>query len=347
MKQSITLQNIADEAGVSLGTVSHVVNNSPRVSADMARKVRSVIEELGYVPKAAPHRPGVRSAHKKRRRKTNRFAVISVGVMPSILQSPVYIELLVGVEDALRKRGKALIYHHPTDNRELRKLRPLLKQTDGILLLGCALNEETRRELKGFSCTGMMGATESNLWWDHVNVDNVKIGELAAKCMIAKNCLNCAFIGEGEEGTPIFTRGKVFKECLEQAGGSCVIFDDKFMIKDERHNCVDRKKMSAVIDKVMAFRPKISGMFIAGDVFTAGAYPVLHSKGIIPGDDIEIVSCDNQKPLLSNLHPLPHEIDTHAYEIGRRAVELMIWRTEHPGTPLEHVEINPTLIIRE
>ncbi len=345
MGKSVTLKDIASEAGVSLGTVSYVINNDPRIKTATAVKVRSVIDNLGYIPKATPHRKGVRSIREKRRRQTNRLALISIGKLPSILRAPVYTEILAGVEETLRKNGKALIYHHFTDERDLKKLSSLVGQVDGIILFAGELTEELRREFSGYICVGLMSNSKKNLWWDNVNADNDRIGELAAECLIRKNCLNCAFIGELEGTTVMAHRGKVFKKCLEEAGVACFDFGDPVMVIDERHHYVDREKMSVLIDKVMAVRPKITGIFFPGDIITAGAYPVFHAKGIVPGRDIEVVTCNNERPLLANLHPYPNVIDIHAYGIGRRAVELFLWRIKNPNAPLEHIEIKPDLIM--
>lgn len=344
MAKKVTLKDIAQATGVSLGTVSYVINNDPRIKTATANKVQSVIDKLGYITKETPHRPGVRSAYKKKRRQTNRIALISVGKLSSILQAPVYTEAMTGVEETLRGNGKALIYHHFSDMQELKKISSLIGQVDGVLIFATDLNEDIRKRLKNFKCIGLLGTSEDNLWWDHVNVDNIKVGELAAKCLIEKNCLNCAFTYSLDEKDSQAIRGRVFKSAIEKAGGKCFIFDQEVVKIDERHHYVERDKMSAMLDDVLNTKPKIDAIFFSSDILTAGAYPVLAEKGIVPGKDIEIVTCNNERPLLANLFPAPNIIDIHAYSIGKRAAELLLWRTGHPNAPLEHANISPELI---
>ena len=91
-------------------------------------------------------------------------------------------------------------------------------------------------------------------------------------------------------------------------------------------------------------QPRPTGIFFPADMLTSVAYPLLYERGIVPGRDLDVVSCNNEEILLNNLHPKPAVIDIHAAAVGYRAVEQLLWRIEHPLEPKMKSLIDPELI---
>jgi DNA-binding LacI/PurR family transcriptional regulator len=82
-------------------------------------------------------------------------------------------------------------------------------------------------------------------------------------------------------------------------------------------------------------------------MLTAALYPRLHQRGLQPGRDIEVVSCNNEWPLLLGLQPRPAVVDVHGARTGRRAVEQLVWRTQHRDEPRVSVLLEPSLVAEE
>ena len=77
-------------------------------------------------------------------------------------------------------------------------------------------------------------------------------------------------------------------------------------------------------------------------------YSSLARRGLAVGSDVSMISCNNERSLLSNLHPGLTSIDIHADFIGRRAVDQLLWRIAHPLEPnTVQLLAEPTLVVRE
>jgi LacI family transcriptional regulator len=107
---------------------------------------------------------------------------------------------------------------------------------------------------------------------------------------------------------------------------------------------VDQQAMAAVVDRLAGLTPRPTGLFAWSDMFTAALYPTLHRRGLQPGRDIAVVSCNNEWPLLLGLQPRPAIVDIQGVKVGRRAVEQLLWRMQNRREPRTVVLLTPTLI---
>jgi DNA-binding LacI/PurR family transcriptional regulator len=90
----------------------------------------------------------------------------------------------------------------------------------------------------------------------------------------------------------------------------------------------------AVVDQLISAEGGMpTGLFIPRDVITIGVYRSLRARGLKPGRDIDIISCDNT-PALDALEVRPATIDIRPEEIGRRAVEQLLWRIGNRDAPM-------------
>jgi LacI family transcriptional regulator len=127
---TVTIYDVAREAGVSMATVSRVVNNNPNVKPQTRKKVYEAIERLGYRPNAVAR--GLAS------KKTT-----TVGVVIPDIANAIFAEVARGIEDI------ANMYHYniilcnadKRKDKEIRVINTLLeKQVDGLLFMGGAVN---------------------------------------------------------------------------------------------------------------------------------------------------------------------------------------------------------------
>src|SRR5690349_9051466 len=120
-----TIKEVADLAGVAVGTVSHVINGSVPVSDELKRKVHAAIRELDYHPN-----------HVARSLKTSKTRTL--GIIVPDMTIPYFPKVIRGAEAAARKRGYSLIAVNSDDNGERqRELMSLLRsqRVEGILLV--------------------------------------------------------------------------------------------------------------------------------------------------------------------------------------------------------------------
>src|SRR5439155_13761962 len=103
-----------------------------------------------------------------------------------------------------------------------------------------------------------------------------------------------------------------------------------------------RPTLAEVLDELVARRP--AGLFVSRDEEVVQVYRLLGERGVEPGRDVRIVSCDNENVRLSMLHPRPATIEIGTAEIARRAVRRLENRIKNPLEAPVRVLVNPQLV---
>ncbi|MBR1723753.1 MAG: LacI family DNA-binding transcriptional regulator, partial [Ruminococcus sp.] len=150
---SATIKDVANECGLSVATVSRVLNNSANVSERSAKKVQDAIEKLGYSPNFL--------GRNLRKRETNVILVI----MPTSEHS-FYMKIVAGIQQYCQTRGYDVICAstNSTSEIEARQMNMLFNRTvDGVILLGTSYDAETLNKLANtyniaLCCEGVEGA---------------------------------------------------------------------------------------------------------------------------------------------------------------------------------------------
>jgi len=225
------------------------------------------------------------------------------------------------------------------------------QKVDGAVLFGATKDREIRKQLSHLPCVQTMGVVQRRLPWDHVTYDNETIGELAAKYLLDRGHRHLAMLAtdgsaEARPGSDLKAgRCGSFRSHVEAAGRTLLLtWDEPLLRVTPTHQEPVRDTLERIIDQLLAARPRPTGLFCPSDLLTAGIYPLLLARGIAPGSDLEIVSCNNEVLLLQNLHPRPATVDIHANEVGRRAVEQLLWRLDHPKEPRSTITLAPELV---
>jgi LacI family transcriptional regulator len=339
-----TIKEVATEAGVSVATVSNVLNNKSNVSPATGLAVRDAIAKLGYTPRPPERRPGPRPG-KRKVPTTYRIALLAVGIPRVLLNAPVYVALLHGVEAALRERGLTMVLHHAPDMDSLpSNIRQ--KKIDGLVLFLSNAGAQIDKAglLRTIPCVRVMGDTLVQPWHDQVSYRNDLIGVLAAHYLLARGHLQTAVLGHVESGL-WQTRVRAFSDTIKAAGGRVLTLEDNKLESVSNDTLViDQQRLLVLLDRLLACQPRPTGLFLLADVFAPPTYFQLLRKNIHPGKDIEIISCNNEQRLLNGLTPQPATIDIHAEEIGKKAVEHLLWRIEHPGTDLMTILLSPKIV---
>src|SRR5690625_3773173 len=146
---SVTIYDVAREAGVSMATVSRVVNGNPNVKPSTRKKVLDAIERLGYRPNAVAR--GLAS------KKTT-----TVGVIIPDISSIFFAELARGIEDiaTMYKYNIILCNSDQNKEKEIDLIDTLLeKQVDGILFMGSVITEDHVEQFKRSPVPVVLAAT--------------------------------------------------------------------------------------------------------------------------------------------------------------------------------------------
>jgi LacI family transcriptional regulator len=211
---------------------------------------------------------------------------------------------------------------------------------DGILGYGQLPANVDVENLRKVPAVWMMSRTDPGLdpWGDRVKPDHTAIGELAATHLLSHGHKHLAYCNP-EMGYPLYQhRLTSFRATVEAAGITPAIYSssgtDDINLESER-----------LVEQFLAASPRPTGLFVPVDRVTLFIYRHLERNGIAPGRDVDIVSCDNERELLSLMRPPPVSIDLNREMIARLAVERLLWRMKNGVTsPSVVTTVSPTLM---
>ncbi|SFI97424.1 catabolite control protein A [Thermoflavimicrobium dichotomicum] len=306
-KGNITIYDVAREAGVSMATVSRVVNGNPNVKPATRKKVLDVIQQLGYRPNAVAR--GLAS------KKTT-----TVGVVIPDISNPFNAELTRGIEDI------ATMYHYNIIlcNSDLKPLRELQlietlleKQVDGLLFLGSAITEEHRSIFNATPVPVVLAAThDEKNEIPYVNVDNIEAAKTATSVLISEGHKRIGFIGiqltNSIQGYPRYLG---YKKALEQHQ---LPFDETLIEIGNGRYQSGYEAMKKLLEK----DPSISAVFAATDEMAVGAIHAIQDFGRSVPDDVSVMGCNNI-PIASQVRPLLSTVSVPLYDIGAVAMRLL------------------------
>jgi len=339
----MSIVQVAEFAGVSPGTVSRVINGRNGISEKTVKQVRKAMERIGYVPRSPEDRPGPKAEGIGCNSLALRnVALVAVKLYKSQITSPVYAETIHGVEAGLAKEGLSMILSVLSDFDQIPKCL-LHQQVNGVVLFGQAsMPDKVVKILKQFVVVSVMGGHYP--WCDAVSYDNSAVGGMAANYLIERGHRHLAYIGR--KGSPAFDeRALRFEmEAKKNAVNPCMLEDEQLLLLDDKTNSIDKNRLEGMVEKLIAMSPRPTGIFVAADMFVVPLYSLLSARGIKLGEDIEVVSVNNEKVILDSVTPRPATIDIQAYSLGYMAAERLLWRAEHSNEQRVTLLLDPKIV---
>ncbi|MGD8192299.1 catabolite control protein A [Brevibacillus ginsengisoli] len=319
----ITIYDVAREAGVSMATVSRVVNGNPNVKPTTRKKVLAAIERLGYRPNAVAR--GLAS------KKTT-----TVGVIIPDISSMFFSELARGIEDiaTMYKYNIILCNSDQRLEKELQLINTLLeKQVDGLLFMGGEVKEDHLQALSTASVPVVLAATrDADNVLPSVTIDHFQAAYDATKLFIDEGHKRIAMI-TGPANDPLggLVRFEGYKKALEDAGipfHEALVANGNYMYKTGLSHMNDFLKLS---------EPP-TAVFAASDEMAIGAIHAVQDAGLRVPQDIEVMGYDNVR-LAEMVRPRLTSVVQPMYDIGAVAMRLL---TKYMNN--EHVEEHVVLL---
>ena len=341
----MSIVEVAHLAGVSKSTVSRVINQSPKVAPSVAQTVRDAMQRLGYEP--ALRRRGRKPASRRGIR-TGNIALLVMGMRAGDLyRLPVFPSLLHGVERQLAEHKLNLILA----NLGVEEGLPAVlngNQADGLLLFGRwdGMPASVRAKLRQLPAVWLVrGHSDAAGEFDHVFYNNASVGPLAARYLINRGHRRLALLNAVGRHPAFAQRHHDFAAVVEEAG-----FTPKLVVSMGEEGAVNSSVFESLVDQLLegpeSQRP--TGLFVPTDVQVPEVYQALRARGIEPGRDIEIISCDAQQQFLSGLTPRGATIDINLELVGRRGVQQLLWRMRNPEVKNRiTLLVEPTLVLPE
>jgi LacI family transcriptional regulator, galactose operon repressor len=315
-RRRATMSDVAARAGVSLKTVSRVVNAEPHVSADLAARVRQAIGELDY-------RPDRRARDLAATPASGRL----IGFVQADAANPWFASVHRGVEDATRARG-VLILTGSTDAdpvREAALVERLIEfRVDGLVVAVAEGSDELlRREIEHGTSVVCVDRLLAGAACDVVVSDNRDSTRTAVLHLCELGHRHIAFLGGDQVVWTARERRTGYREALRTAG---VEPDPELEIVDVG----DVSRAAEATRRLLAGAHPPTAIFAAQDRITIGAVAALHELG--RQHDVALFGFD-EIPFSEQLDPAVAVVAQDPYAMGRRAGELLLDRMADGARP--------------
>jgi DNA-binding LacI/PurR family transcriptional regulator len=316
---SATLRDVALAAGVSVRTVSNVVNHYPFVSDATRARVLEAVTALGYRPNLTAR--GLR---------LGRTGVITLAIPD--LRNAYFAELATSVIEAAA-RDNVFVLIEPVGfgrDHELQVLRgPRAKMVDGMLFSALALGEEDAHLFDNSTPTVLLGERIFNAPVDHVTMQNVEASRAATEHLLSIGRRRIVALGAqiGETVGSSGLRYRGYRNALEAAG----IPHDPALIGQafSWHRADGAAGIKALLERGTPF----DGVVAFSDTLALGAMSVLQDAGLRIPEDVAIIGFDDTDETRYSL-PTLSTVDAGRDEIASTAVSYLLERIKHPDESL-------------
>ncbi|ATG72562.1 transcriptional regulator [Zobellella denitrificans] len=326
-----TIKDVAAQAGVSISTVSHVLNRTRKVSEAARTRVEQAVRELNYAPNSVARSLKVNNTR-------------TIGMLVTTSAHPFFAEVVQAVEDLCFELGYSLILCN-TENqpeRQLMHLRMLLeKRVDGLLVI-CTDTPPSLTELLQQHPSlplVMLDWSRDNDFADIIH-DNADIGGyLAAKYLIEQGHRDFACItGHLHKGTSRL-RLEGFTRALAEAG---LELPPEQIIEGD----FESESGYRAIQQLLRQGSSATAVFAFCDTMAFGAICAITQAGLRVPQDISVIGYDDVNMARFTSPPLT-TISHPKRTLGRWALELLLKRIKEKDHRPEQLELQPRLVVRD
>jgi LacI family transcriptional regulator len=324
-----TIYDVAKLSGVSIATISRVLNSPEKVKVETRTRVLDAIDKLGFVPKA--------EARARALRRTGR-----IGVITPFFTAPSFVQRLRGIAGALSaKNYELMIYTVDSANRLQSYLSslPLTGNLDGLISLSLPVGDvEARRLIQHSLPTVLIEYPHPQL--NSVEIDDVEGGSMAAEYLLGKGHRRLAFLGDTDLPEysihPVSLRLAGFRQALQRAQ---IPLPEEFV----RLATYTQEQTRQVAVELLNLPEPPTAIFAATDFQALGVVKAARQLGVDIPKQLAVIGFDDLD--LAEYADLT-TIRQHLDESGRLAVEILLTRIADPSRPPQHVKIPLTLIER-
>ncbi|WP_377272760.1 LacI family DNA-binding transcriptional regulator [Peterkaempfera sp. SMS 1(5)a] len=326
------IKDVARQAGVSVGTVSNVINRPDLVSEETRVRVQAVIDRLGYV-----------RSESARQLRAGRSRIVALLVLD--MGNPFFVDVARGAERAARQAGLGVMVcnsaQSPSEEADYISLFAE-QRVRGVLLTPA---DPTGRNLDALRRNGTpfvlvdrvaAGGSECS-----VSVDDVNGGMLAANHLIAQGHRSIAYIGGPSELTQVRDR---------RAGAQAALVEAGLPAESLVELSADGLDVAAGRDagaRLLGLGPRPTAVFCANDLLALGVLQAMYAARVSVPDELAIVGYDDIEFAAAAAVPLT-SVRQPAAAMGRLAAELLMEETSGSDVGHRHQQmvLQPELVVR-
>jgi LacI family transcriptional regulator len=321
-----TISAVARAAGVSVASVSRVLNGQP-ATAEMAERVRKAAEELSYVPDA-----------RARSLKVGRTFQLTLAVAD--VGNPVYVTMMRAVASVVSAAGYRLVVTTTGQDviDEVALVRGMARgYADGLVISPLRVDDDLIKSIRECEVPVVVaGNVPANAGVDTVRANSPKGMALAVEHLLAAGRDRIAFVNGPVDTVPGAARAKGFAEAVKRyklkAAGGIEAADFTFAAG-----------RAAGMELFKKSRP--NAVICANDLIAVGVMHELADYGLKVPDDVAVVGMDDSELAEQSFPPLT-SVNLGSAERGRRAAELLLARIEDDSHAPRRIVVQPTLSVR-
>jgi len=332
MAKRVSIKDVAQRAGVSVTTVSHVLNDVPgkRIHEETRARVQRVAQELGYQPNSVA-----------RSLRTQRSQIIAM-ISDEIATTPYAGRMILGAQEAASKQGWLLMLVNSggdpaVEEAEIRALEQ--RQVDGFLYATMYHRDVTLPESLRTVPTVLLDARTADPAVSRCVPDEYAAGLAATRALIEAGHRRIG-LANNTDDIPA-SRGRLagYRQALTDAG---IAYDDRLVVVGESSTEGGAQTGLALL----ALDPAPTAVFAFNDRMAMGVYHAAAERGLSIPHDLSVIGFDNQELIAEGLRPglttmaLPH------YEMGAWAVDTLLRQIQDPKAAPEQVELPCPLVTR-
>lgn len=311
----VTIEQVADFAGVSVATVSRTLNNSPTVKPETAQRVRQAIEALNYVPN--------QSARNLRKNESR----VILALAPNF-SNPYYSHILTGIGDQAREREYSVLICNTSGRAENEQhfLNMLEKRrADAAILLGCHKDYDWIERYAGRFPVVLCCEYVPELDCPSVSIDNYSAAQETVNYLHSLGHRRIAMIGADNSYISTQLRRESYYAAMAAAG--LRVPEGYYLEADADYSFASGQ---AAARKLLAMDERPTAVFCVSDILALSVISVAQESGLSVPEDITVTGFDDVD-YTTMVHPYLTTVAQPCYEMGRHSVSMVLDILQKPA----------------
>ncbi|MGZ9586569.1 LacI family DNA-binding transcriptional regulator [Paenibacillus marinisediminis] len=332
---AVTIVNVAEKAGVAPSTVSRVISNDSRISQKTSKKVRKVMEELGYHPNMLAKSLVTNTTHN--------IGIVLPRPADEVFQNQFFSDIIRGiVAKAAASQYDVMMTTGANGEEEIKAVKRLVhgRNVDGIILLASHMidaNISFLREKK-FPFV-LVGRSEDYSDITSVDNDNIAASQAITRHLIELGHRKIAFVSGPFELTVSKDRLDGFSKALMEAG---IPFDIDYVYEGS----FTPESAAQITERILELEERPTAIIATDDVVAFGIIRTLWNNGFNVPEDCSVVGFNNT--LLAEMClPQISSVDIGTYQMGQSTVQALVQSIKGEGFDQARIIIPHQLVWRD
>lgn len=325
----VTIKDVADKAGVSIATVSRIINHKDAVTPDTRQRVLDTMELLNFIPRSIPT---ITDSNNK----------VILMCIPDFI-NPFNAQIIRGVQKVAHFHKYDVLFLQADDfYTSAGDYINIIKNNAiaGVLMFSPVPNSALIDELNSRCPMVMCSDYYDGYSQSFVGIDDISAAKSAVNYLISTGCHKIGLINSFHNNKYARHREKGFCEALTEAG---------LPINQDWIAHISSISYQSALSKathILSLEDRPDAFFATSDVYAVGVINAAKKMGLVVPEDLSVIGFDNVEISIMT-DPQITTIEQPSYQIGYQSCELLIDKIMYPETSDKHIILDTELIVRQ